>query len=85
MNNKMIVVITSLICLFALTACGNSVFHPVNFKNLTPEKRCALIKRQIVYNRNNRNVEAKWLARSQKQDLENLFDANNCDRVLNKN
>jgi hypothetical protein len=51
-----------------------------NFKDLAPEKRCLLIKRQMMYNSGNNNHEAKWIARSQMQDLTNLYQANNCDQ-----
>ncbi len=62
--------------------CGNGIFHPKNFRDLSPQQRCALIKRQMLYNAYNHNLEAKWLTRTQKQDLENLYQSNNCEKVL---
>lgn len=77
---KKFALLLTLASAFSLAGCNNSILNDDD-KNMTPQQlTCKRLYRQMVYNRHNNNVQAKWLARSQNARLKQLYKENECDK-----
>ena len=71
-------IIVLFIYLTLLASCKLSAFTDKMTSSSTNSQPCVKIKRQMLYNKTNPNMEGNWSASKQQQQLEEQYRTHHC-------